>query len=181
MRRMAVVLVVLMAAVLPVRGLGYGAQAAPAVTPASLQADFNNDGADDLAVGVRGEDVAGAADAGAVNVLYGSGAGLTGTGSQQFTQVGSAAETGDRFGQALAKGRFFNDFNGDAFSDLAVGVPLEDVVARPDAGLVNLLEGSAADGLVGSAAVLVQGADLGGGARVGGAAEAGDVLGVSVE
>jgi tetrahydrodipicolinate N-succinyltransferase len=39
----------------------------------------------------------------------------------------------------------------------------------------------AADGLVGSAAVLVQGADLGGGARVGGVAEAGDVLGVSVE
>jgi hypothetical protein len=39
----------------------------------------------------------------------------------------------------------------------------------------------AADGLVGSAAVLVQGADLGGGTRVGGAAEAGDVLGVSVE
>jgi hypothetical protein len=73
------------------------------------------------------------------------------------------------------------DFNGDDLDDLAVGVPLEDVVARPDAGLVNLLEGSAADGLVGSAAVLVQGADLGGGARVGGAVEAGDVLGVSVE
>jgi hypothetical protein len=61
------------------------------------------------------------------------------------------------------------DVNGDAFSDLAVGVPLEDVGPRLDAGLVNLLEGSAADGLLGSATLLVQGA------------EAGDVLGVSVE
>jgi FG-GAP repeat len=145
---------------------------------------YNGDDFYDLAVGVPGEDVGTVFDAGAVNTLHGSAGGLAGTGVTLFQgdgRVGDAAETGDRFGQALAKGRFFNDFNGDAFSDLAVGVPLEDVVARPDAGLVNLLEGSAADGLVGSAAVLVQGADLGGGARVGGAAEAGDVFGVSVE
>jgi hypothetical protein len=64
-----------------------------------------------------------------------------------------------------------------AFSDLAVGVPLEDVGARLDAGLVNLLEGSAVGGLLGSNTVFFQGADLGGGARVGGTAEAGDALG----
>ena len=58
MRRIAVVLVlVLVAAVWPIAGLGNGAQAAPAVTTASLQADFNNDGADDLAVGVPTEGV----------------------------------------------------------------------------------------------------------------------------
>ena len=53
--------------------------------------------------------------------------------------LGDAVEPGDRFG-TLAKGRFFNDFNGDAFSDLAVGVPFESVGNRLGAGLVNLLE-----------------------------------------
>ena len=72
------------------------------------------------------------------------------------------------------------DFNGDVFDDLAVGVAHEDVGDRPDAGLVNLLEGSAS-GLEGSERVLFQGADLGGGARVGGSAEAGDALGAAVE
>jgi hypothetical protein len=71
-------------------------------------------------------------------------------------------------------GRFFDDFNGDAFSDLAVGVRFEGVDGRLAAGLVNLLEGPAAGGLQGSAAVLFQGAALGGGARVGGVAETGD-------
>jgi hypothetical protein len=131
-----------------------------------LRVDFNGDNLDDLAIGAPGEDLGVHADAGAVNVQHGSAGGPAGDG-QVLSQ--GTPEGGDRFGQALAKGRFFNDFNGDAFSDLAVGVPLEDVVARPDAGLVSLLEGSAADGLVGSAAVLVQGA------------EAGDVFGVSVE
>lgn len=55
MRRVAVVLV-LVAAVWPGAGLGDGAQAAPAMTAARVQADFNNDGADDLAVGVPGPD-----------------------------------------------------------------------------------------------------------------------------
>ena len=38
--------------------------------------DFNADGRDDLAVGVPGEDVGAVTDAGAVNVIYGSAAGL---------------------------------------------------------------------------------------------------------
>jgi FG-GAP repeat len=46
----------------------------PAAT--GVQADFNNDGAADLAVGVPGEDVGSISDAGAVNVLYGSASGL---------------------------------------------------------------------------------------------------------
>jgi FG-GAP repeat len=61
---------------------GHGAAA-----PTTLRADFNNDGAEDLAIGVPDETVGTVDSAGAVNVLYGSvGGGLTGTGSQLFTQ-----------------------------------------------------------------------------------------------
>jgi hypothetical protein len=110
---------------------------------ASVQADFNNDGFADLAVGVPFEDVGGQANAGAVNVLYGSAGKLTGVGSQIFTQdsagVGTAAEADDLFGFALATG----DFNQDGFADLAVGVANEGVGGRPGAGAVNVLYGSA--------------------------------------
>ena len=58
-----------------------GLLAAPAgahgatVAARSVQADFNHDGADDLAVGVPSEDVGSTHDAGAVNVLYGTAGG----------------------------------------------------------------------------------------------------------
>jgi hypothetical protein len=106
--------------------------------------DFNGDGVADLAVGVPGEDVDGIEDAGAVNVLYGSAAGLTAAGDQLFSQdspgVADVAEAGDRFGSAVAAG----DFNGDGYADLAVGVPLEDVGTAQDAGAVTVLYGAAA-------------------------------------
>ena len=81
--------------------------------------DFDNDGFADLAVGAPFEGVGAAGDAGAVNVLYGSAAGLTGTGSRQFWQgtggAAGTAETVDQFGAALAVG----DFDNDGFADLA--------------------------------------------------------------
>jgi hypothetical protein len=139
MRRVTVVIVLLAGSVWPAaHAVAGGSSMAPAAAGA-LQADFNNDGADDLAVGVPGEDVGGAVDAGAVNVLYGSGGGLTGAGSQQFTQPVSAVEPGDQFGTALASG----DFNNDGFADLAVGAPFEDVGSIPTAGAVSVLYGSA--------------------------------------
>jgi hypothetical protein len=116
------------------------AQTAAQPTAASVQADFNHDGADDLAVGVPGEDVGSVVDAGVVNVLYGAAGGLTGSGSQVFTQVGSAPEPGDGFGDALATG----DFNHDGFADLAVSASLEGVFSTPGAGAVSVLYGSAA-------------------------------------
>jgi hypothetical protein len=53
---------------------------------ASVRADFDNDGLADLAIGIPFEDVGSLADAGAVSVLYGTAGGLSGTGSQLFTQ-----------------------------------------------------------------------------------------------
>jgi hypothetical protein len=76
--------------------------------------DFNDDGNDDLAIGcpgfdinvVLGEGVFGTFDVGRVIVLYGSGARLTTTGRQSFTQdtvdIVGTAQTGDAFGFALA-------------------------------------------------------------------------------
>jgi len=105
--------------------------------------DVNGDGASDLAVGVPGEDVGTIVDAGAVNMLYGAAGGLSGSGSQLFTQaspgVVDAAETGDRFARAFAVG----DVDGDGFDDLTVGVPAEDVGTVFDAGAVNVLKGAA--------------------------------------
>jgi hypothetical protein len=173
MRRILVVLVLVgLAAVWPLAGMVRGVQATPAVTTASLLADFNNDGADDLAVGVPTESVGGISLAGAVNVLYGAAAGgLSGSGSQLFTQdspgIAGGAEAGDDFGDAVASG----DFDNDGFADLAVGVDLEDVGAIGDAGAVNVLYGSAG-GLSGSGSQLFT--------QVAGAVEAGDRFGVAL-
>jgi FG-GAP repeat len=111
--------------------------------------DFDNDGFADLAVGAPAESIGGIFVAGAVNVLYGTPTGLTGSGSQLFTQnspgVGSAAEAFDLFGGALAAG----DFDNDGFADLAIGVPGESVGKIVDAGAVNVLYGTPT-GLTGS-------------------------------
>ena len=101
--------------------------------------DFDGDGFSDLAVGAWMEDVGAVADAGAVNVFYGSAGGLSDVGAQIWDQdqpgVNGGAEADDWFGSSLAAG----DFNGDGFDDLAVGVPGEDV----EAGAVNVLYGGA--------------------------------------
>jgi hypothetical protein len=124
--------------------------------------DFNNDSFADLAVGAANEAVGASQGSGAVNVLLGSAGLLTGVGSQLFTQdspgVGGAAEDGDAFGFALTAA----DFDNDAFADLAVGAPFEDVASAVDAGAVNVLYGSA--GLLTGAGsqLFTQGAGIGG-------------------
>ena len=171
MRRIWVVVVLVVAASgWPVAGgVAHGSTAAPAAPAQSLQADFNDDGADDLAVGVPGEDIGGPPfNSGAVNVLYGSASGLSGTGSQLFTQAspgvpGNPGE-GESFGDALASG----DFDNDGFADLAVGVPGEGIGAAVAAGAVNVLYGSAG-GLTGTGSQLFT--------QVGGAVEDGDGFG----
>jgi FG-GAP repeat len=144
MRRIPVVLVLVLGATVwpATNGLAHGSAATNAASAGSLQADFNNDGFADLAVGTPFEDAGTIEDAGAVNVLYGSAAQLTGIGSQILTQdspgVDSAPEAGDNFGSALATG----DFNQDGFADLAIGVPDEDFGAIQGGGAVNVLYGT---------------------------------------
>jgi FG-GAP repeat len=85
--------------------------------------------------------------------VYGSNTGLVGR-NQTLTQaspgVAGNAESGDLFGAALARGIFFNNFNGDDFADLAVGAPGETVGGQLSAGAANIQYGSAA-GLPGPA------------------------------
>lgn len=106
----------------------------------AAKGDFNKDGFADLAVGVPHEDVNGVGGVGAVNIIYGSATGLTGTASQVFyeTDFGFSLATSDHFGSALASG----DFNGDGFSDLAIGMPDRDTSTFVNAGKVLLINGS---------------------------------------
>ncbi len=103
--------------------------------------DFNNDGFTDLAVGVPGEDIGAAVDAGAVHFIFGSATGLTGSGDyilhQNTNLVSGICETGDLFGRSLAAG----DFNNDGFVDLAVGVPGQDLPGKVNAGGVHIFYG----------------------------------------
>ncbi|MCH7974979.1 MAG: FG-GAP repeat protein, partial [Bacteroidetes bacterium] len=106
--------------------------------------NFDGDNYDDLAIGIRGEDIGGANAAGAVAVIYGTNTGLSSAASQLWSQdtpgIDGVAEVSDDFGFSLAAG----DFDNDNFDDLAVGVPFEGVGAMSDAGAVNVIYGTAA-------------------------------------
>jgi hypothetical protein len=174
MRRLTVALAIVVAVGMSPGAGAFAASATTAVDPGaeSLQADFNSDGFADLAVGAPGENVGSVIGAGAVNVLYGGAAGLTGSGSQLFTQnssgVGGTAEEFDFFGDPLAPG----DFNDDGFADLAIGASGESVGSVLNAGAVNVLYGGAA-GLTGSGSQLFTQNSSG----VGSIAEEGDSFG----
>ena len=114
-------------------------------------ADFDHDGLDDLAVGVRFDRV-GDVVAGAVNVFYGNEPHLSAVDGQLWHQnasgVPGVAEANDFFGWAVAAG----DLDGDGFAELAVGAPGEALASTESgAGLVDVIYGTA-EGLSGTGA-----------------------------
>jgi len=104
--------------------------------------DFNADGFDDIVVGVPEEGLGGTDSVGAIQVWLGSVNLIAGPGlvfHQSTAGIDGTAERLDRFGSSVTTGRF----NGDLFDDIAVGVPGEDIGTVADAGMVNLIFGSA--------------------------------------
>ncbi|NUR74091.1 MAG: hypothetical protein HOU81_25050 [Hamadaea sp.] len=90
--------------------------------------DINKDGFDDVAIATRSAGP-GSQRLGAVNVFFGSAAGVRLTGTQYFTQDNTGGnypesdpyqgQEADYFGQSIALG----DVTGDGYADLAIGVP----------------------------------------------------------
>ncbi len=122
--------------------------------------DFDGDGNLDLAIGVPYEDYNTIKDAGMVHVLYGASGTLTTTATEIWHQastgiVGSSTEAYDQFGNALAVG----DFDGDGYEDLAVGVPGQKIGDDDNAGVVNVIYGSATGLIAAGNQVWRQGAD----------------------
>jgi hypothetical protein len=114
----------------------------------SASSDFNNDGYADLAIGSSGEDIGANNDAGSVNVIYGTSNGLDDDGNQFWTAgtngVQGAGSPDAGFGRTLAAG----DFDGNGYTDLAIGAHQEDVSTTDMAGAVHVLYGSSC-GLLG--------------------------------
>lgn len=109
--------------------------------------DWNGDGADDLAIGVPGDDTDDGGSAGSVYILYGNDA-QGGVPGELFDgevdhfflhiSLGGFPDPNDRFGSALATG----DFDGDGTDDLAIGIAGDNVqVGLSYAGSVSILLG----------------------------------------
>ncbi|MFD9464232.1 FG-GAP-like repeat-containing protein [Streptomyces sp. NPDC060027] len=122
--------------------------------------DANGDGYPDLAVGVPGEAIGSKKKAGAVVLLKGGRAGLTGTGARAFHQdtagVPGVAEAGDLFGGSAR----LLDMTGDGKADLVVGAPGENLGSVVNGGAVWLLRGTAS-GLTASNSVALNPTDIG--------------------
>ena len=133
----------------------------------------DGDGCADLVVGVPDEDVGSTADAGVVQVLFGSPDGLGHGTPSQVIRPGAAgvpgtAAAGDRFGAAA-------DVSGmtDPSHALVIGVPGKDVGTAADAGQAVYVP--FVTGHPGTAAVIDQNSP-----GVAGAAESGDHFGAAV-
>ncbi len=106
--------------------------------------DYDGDGYDDLAIGAHTEDRSPHVDSGIVQVLRGSGSGLTAMGNVILEQDTSRTVAGspddfDYWGYALTSG----DYDGDGFDDLAVGAPYDSDGGVEEGGVVNVFYGTA--------------------------------------
>lgn len=118
--------------------------------------DVTKDGKAEVLVGVPGKTVGTLAFAGSAVLLRGAATGLTGLGSQEWTQnttnVPDTAEAGDSFGAAVG----LLDLSGDNRLDAVVGAPDEDLGTAQDAGLAARFNG-AASGLTATTGVYTMG------------------------
>ncbi|MFG3697673.1 hypothetical protein ACGF5C_07085 [Micromonospora sp. NPDC047620] len=137
----------------------------------NTESDFNGDGVTDVAIADPEATVNGQIRAGQVHVSYGGGTTVH-TLQEGTATVPGAPEAGDRFGTAVSA----YDANNDGCTDLAVGIPAQDISGQTDAGAVYVLLGSPA-GLAQGPASLVYHQDV---TNVPDAAEAYDWFGYSV-
>lgn len=123
--------------------LFYSVEVGDAFGSSLAAGDFDNDGYDDLIVGIPNADVdfggTTVADAGMIDVWDGNPIGLW----DGACFMDGNPEDGDGFGAALAAG----DFNGDGYDDAAIGTPQEDVSTLADAGAITIMYGSNFSGL----------------------------------
>lgn len=105
----------------PGTSMGYGVAAA----------DVNQDGSDDVLVGLPNADPGGVSNAGEVRIWFGPGQTLT------QTLTAPAAQAGAAFGSVVRPG----DLNGDGLIDLVVGARYEDVAGITDAGAAYVFFG----------------------------------------
>jgi len=101
----------------------------------------------DLAVSAPFEDLGNEnqiSDGGIVHIYYGDVNGISASDSDVLSQnalfADGSSEINDQFGYSLAAGRFRGIFN-SGFSDLAIGIPMEDVGGITNAGAVHVFNG----------------------------------------
>jgi hypothetical protein len=104
-----------------------------------VTADFDNDGFGDLVIGVRSKDIGEAVDSGSLYILFGSASGLSSTRMRYLDSIniGNAANGGALFSSALA----IENVNGDAYPDLLVEVPGDDLPSSIGARMAFVLYG----------------------------------------
>jgi formylglycine-generating enzyme required for sulfatase activity len=143
---------------------------------ASLTAgDFDDDGIDDLVVGLPGH----ISRSGAILVIPGSGLGLDGTG-HQFIRPGLSEFAGFPatevvFGSSLSAG----DINADGADDLIVGSRLGDPAGQANAGAVMIAFGETDIGLVADGSLFWDRSGLGNSPGSVGELAAGDLFGTA--
>ncbi|MFJ6930637.1 FG-GAP repeat protein [Streptomyces nigra] len=89
-----------------ISGVPGGAESGDGFGRAVASGDLDNDGYDDVVVGIPGEDLAGLSDTGAATVFWGSPNGLRGTDST-WLENGEALRAGAHFGRAIEAARYF--------------------------------------------------------------------------